>query len=119
MENIVAAGDLGSRQDPARVAPIAWLIAIYWIAQFLILTASRLIWSEGSESPLFLAPRAFMSLVGVGLSFAIHAWHRRFVSASWARRLALAFGAALVAAPIHALINFAVFQLVMPRENMA
>jgi two-component system LytT family sensor kinase len=119
MDSIAAAGALDSRQDPARVAPIAWLIAIYWIAQFVILTTMRMIWSEGMESPLFLLPRTFMALVGVGLSFAIHALHRRFVHWSWARRLALAFLAAMIAAQIHALINFLAFQVVMPKENMA
>jgi signal transduction histidine kinase len=118
MDSLVATG-ANSRHDKATIAPIAWLIVIYWIGQFTILTGQRLIWSEGDEPAIFLMPRAFMSLVGVGLSFAIYWWQRRFRSASWPRQLILAFVAAMLAAPLHALINFCAFQLVMPKENMA
>ncbi|MDB5722973.1 MAG: yehU 2 [Alphaproteobacteria bacterium] len=119
MENVATMGSLNSRNAPRSIAPIAWLIVIYWIGQFSVLTAQRLVYSGGKESLLFLGPRAFMALVGVSLSFAIAAWQRRQSSSSWTRRLTFAFLAAFLAAPVHGLINFAAFQVVMPKENMA
>jgi signal transduction histidine kinase len=122
MDTVVAGSGLGSLEDRrtfGSIAPIAWLIVIYWIGQFTILTGQRLIWSEGDEPPIFLMPRAFMSLVGVALSFGIAWWQRRLKDASWPRQLILAFVAAMLAAPLHGAINFAAFQVVMPKENMA
>ena len=113
------AGKADSRDNAGAIAPIAWLIVIYWIAQFAILTAQRFLWSEGTEPLIYLVPRGFMSIVGVGISFAIAAWQRRHSELAWGRRLGLALLAALIAAPLHAAINFAAFQIVMPDENMS
>ena len=113
------AGKADSQDNAAAIAPIAWLIVIYWIAQFAILTAQRFLWSEGTEPLIYLVPRGFMSIVGVGISFAIAAWQRRHSELTWGRRLGLALLAALIAAPLHAAINFAAFQIVMPDENMS
>ena len=92
-------------------------ILLFWAAQFALLTAQRVVLVADGAG--FVLPRVLVTLVGIGLSFAIARIHAASRGQSIALRLMIAAGAALIGAALHAGANFAVFHLFMPERSFA
>ncbi|MHA6722494.1 sensor histidine kinase [Sphingomonas sp. RS2018] len=88
-------------------------IVLFWLAQFSLLTTQRFVFGAGDDLS-FLPPRLVVTAVGIALSFAILAVHRRTRGRALAARLWLAIAVALVGAIVHAVCNFATFHLFLP-----
>jgi sensor histidine kinase YesM len=89
---------------------VIWLILLFWLLQFLSLTAQRIL-MDAMDTAKFLPPRLCVTLVGVGLSFVILEANRRLAGRPLATRLLAAFGFALVCCVLHAFANFFIFLL--------
>jgi len=112
-----------NREFPELAAPrtrgvpaSAYLILLFWIGQFCMLTAERALMDVGDDSS-YLVPRALVAVVGIAISFGIDALIRRQAGHSWPVRLGGALGLALLGAILHSGANFAVFHAFMPEEN--
>ncbi|MBR0553816.1 sensor histidine kinase [Stakelama marina] len=99
-------------------AGTAWTILLFWLAQYGLLTAQRLL-VKPDEGGSFLVARACVTLIGIALAFAM-AYVLRAVrgwSARW--QLGTAILLALVGCLLHAAGNFLVFDLFMRELNRA
>lgn len=97
-------------------AGTTWTIFLFWIAQYALLTAQRIV-MEPTETASYLIPRACVALVGVTLSFVIAAIIRRYRDFPPRRQIAVTTTAALVACLLHAAANFTIFDWFMPVQN--
>ena len=100
-----------------RRGPVA-LVFAFWAVQFSVLTTARMLMEE-PDSPSYLLPRLCVTLFGIGISLLIVEGLRRLIGRRLATRLLAALGFALAACMLHSAVNFATFQLFMPKENMA
>jgi hypothetical protein len=91
-------------------------IVLFWIVQFVAMTAQRLVNSSGDDIS-FLLPRALVTLAAIGISVGIERTLRRLVGRGLPIKVAAAFGLALLACLAHAAINFAIFQAFMGARN--
>lgn len=96
-----------------RVAAVT--ILLFWAAQFSLLTTQRIVFGAGDDLS-YLPPRLMVTAVGIILSFAMLAYHRRTRGRALSRRLVLAIVAALAGAVVHALVNFGIFRIFLPDE---
>lgn len=99
---------------PHRVAAIT--ILLFWLAQFLLLTVQRFVFGAPDDAR-FHATRVIVTGIGIGLSFAILAFHVATRGRPLAVRLACAVAAAIAGSAVHALANYGVFRLAMPAET--
>lgn len=95
---------------------LALFIVLFWIAQYGLITAQRLAFVK-SESLAGLVPRLCVAVIAIGLSFGIANILARTRRAAPPARVAITIGLAVVATLLHALANFAVFQLFMPATS--
>jgi two-component system LytT family sensor kinase len=91
-------------------------IILFWIVQFVMLTAQRLIATSGDDLS-FLLPRTLVTLVGIAISFAIERTLRRLFGRPLPAKLAATIGLALLASLLHSVVNFATFQAFMGQRN--
>lgn len=97
---------------------IVLLIILFWIAQYAVLTAQRLLMGSDNEWS-FLLPRFCVTLVGVCVSLAMVAAHKRLGGWRVRSRIFAALGIAVFACVIHSAFNFLIFDLFMRAENRA
>lgn len=88
-------------------------IILFWVGQFSILTVSRIIYGAGDDLS-YLVPRLIVTSAGVVLSFGIAGLHRRTRGYALGPRLVFAVFVALAGAMLHAIVNFAVFRMMLP-----
>lgn len=95
---------------------VALFIILFWIAQFGLVTAQRLVFLE-EESVWLIIPRLCVSAIAITMSFGIAYLLARSVGRPVIARVRLAIGLALVAPWIHALSNYTIFQIYMPMPS--
>ncbi|MBV8687493.1 MAG: histidine kinase [Alphaproteobacteria bacterium] len=93
-------------------------VLVFWAVQFSALTVQQLLMWEG-RSLSMMAPRACVTLIGVGISLAIARIVRRLPGRRLRSQLAFGAALALAGAFVHALGNFTVFQIFIGDENMS
>lgn len=94
----------------------ALFIVLFWLTQFGLLTAQRLM-SMPDEDLTYLAPRACVTVLAIVLSFGIARVGRLFSGRPIRTRMLIALGCAIIGANLHAAGNFALFHLFMPVTN--
>lgn len=113
----IAAAD--SKRDKRRISPTVYLIVLFWIGQYSFLTLSRnLSDMKMDDNWVNLVVRAVMACIGIAISFGIDRLHRSGGERSWAKRVWIAVGAAVCGAALHSFLNFNLFQLAKPEQNM-
>ncbi|QIG81047.1 sensor histidine kinase [Stakelama tenebrarum] len=93
------------------------IIICFWVAQFSLLTAQRLLMEEDGGEAEILVPRIIVTLGAITLSMVIYRLIRSRPSLSGARRIGFVLLLALVGSLIHSAFNFGVFQLFMADMN--
>ncbi|HEY0414511.1 MAG TPA: histidine kinase [Allosphingosinicella sp.] len=116
-----AAAEIRAAHRPGEVLRQRGLLAcvlVFWAIQFAVLSIQQLLmWESGSSN--LLLPRACVTLLGVGISLVMARIMRRLPGKRFGMQLLVAAGLALAGASLHAVGNFAVFQLFMGAKNVA
>ncbi|MBA17048.1 MAG: sensor histidine kinase [Sphingomonas sp.] len=95
----------------------AVIIISFWVAQFSLLTAQRLLMEEDTGETEILIPRLIVTLGAIILSMLIHRLIRAQSNMPGSQRIAFVLLLAIGGALTHSLLNFGVFHLFMPEIN--